>query len=816
MAELVKEATSEHVNGNQLLESVSLLTESYNAQLSKVANVALPIIQVDKEPKQAEREKVKQSAELFIQKISADNFQVALIAIAKIIEIWKTTENQLEPIDAKAIKGLVLQKIEFLIMKCLHVNSKSLAGDPARLQQALSSCMKICDKMYAVGWKTEAMSVRSYIGNQFKMLEMASFNEAVGDASREIYLLSSEQSGFLDNVEMILKKFVEGQKEKLIQSPAAMEKAVEWFQQVINNVQGKVDTIQLKSSLGNICKGIVEEVILSNKEKLAGDPALAQQLIDVSNRMDQHLRKMGLLEAADSLNFQLAQTLEEAAVKYVEANKDKFSQDPKTAIQACRLCGIASNALRSKGYSERASNLESLTKDVVIEEQRKFEEFLTQNLEAIKQDPKMATQALELCNKMTQSCLKMGLPDKALEILSLAAKHIPIPHIESHPLINLTNVVQNAETPKLGARVSGLDTGILKGGTLCLRERDIENNKTICIDFSVNQLNREYLGGYVKEIQANPDKFYQNMPEGLCKGIKIHEKNEFTFNYVENNQLSVAEQSLMKQTYTMSSKTIEIEFVGLGKVILANDPECRNLYNSVSIELEPGSDSKEALQKLHQMVVCLGLGPVFEIQRDEDVQRMKIGQLYRAYYPAKAYLFERTPEFYELPVEKLMEKIIGDEKGMKSIFKKYLQEKPELMVKEEIYPGESMWTIGDFDTQLKEKGALGSISKLTGDMGSGANLNTLVSIVEIGLLSSMDRFSSNIATSGMSSKTDIGLGSGKEVFTRLVTKNNIEDYDIANGCHILVDLEVVNRVTYLHDKDLYGSKADWEYKRERA
>jgi hypothetical protein len=139
------------------------------------------------------------------------------------------------------------------------------------------------------------------------------------------------------------------------------------------------------------------------------------------------------------------------------------------------------------------------------------------------------------------------------------------------------------------------------------------------------------------------------------------------------------------------------------------------------------------------------------------------------------------------------------------------------MVKEEIYPGEAIWTVADLKDQLKEKGALGFIAILGGNYEGEEGIKHLKSIIINGMLSTLERFKANMAVQGWNSIRDVSWGSGGEVFSRMLTKENKDGFvmpEAKASCFVLLDLDIVNRVSYMSPKDICGSKKD-EYYRER-
>ena len=136
-----------------------------------------------------------------------------------------------------------------------------------------------------------------------------------------------------------------------------------------------------------------------------------------------------------------------------------------------------------------------------------------------------------------------------------------------------------------------------------------------------------------------------------------------------------------------------VHFEGIGKVKICTDPDCRTEYNRISIDLDPNISEDEAADKLNIIFATIGLGAVSSSAREMDIERIKIMQLFRAYYPQQAFAFERDQSTFQISIESLRAKIIKDVPEMSDKFKEYLDEHPERMYEQEVYPGQYIWAI---------------------------------------------------------------------------------------------------------------------------
>jgi hypothetical protein len=810
----ILETSSENTDANQELESLGLLHQSYTTiqkdlgQLDKIKAVSSKILGQSKKPDPLgpEEEKLLANASSIVQRITLKDPYSALLFVDQLLELYKlinerVSDSQRECIEVKYVRFSIFNKIGWIF--------EQYGNAIDRFPPAFEYCLAIIKKLNEVGFDKIALGANNLL--KAKLTELA-----IEELST---ILQDEQSLNLgEKIKKLVDEFISKQQEIGQDS-----KAVTMIFKLCNEAIGRLqeinrneEALQIRSTLNDTAKGMVEKLLLSRKEQMITDHAVALQTLEFCNLVVDELLQITALETAHLLQSLIASTMKEIAQMFISEKKEQIGQELKVTIRAHQLCMMAANMLMNAGLDQEALNFQDFAKKISFKEQETVANFINDNLGKMAQDSAIAVKAHELCDKTAQYFIEMGLVDKALEILSLAARTIPIPNPQTHPLYDLTTVFQQLQNrklnPELGARVGGLDTGILKGGTLSVKERNIDNKMTTCLDFTVNPVRRGIMTDCIKGIQANPKRFNSSLPPGLCKGVIIHEKKEFVFKLAGDDKVFSEQPGL-----SLDTPAIEIEFEGLGKVVVGKDPNCLGLYNAISIEIEQNLNPGETVAKLNQIAALLGLGPIFQLQSEEDDMRMKIGQLFKAYYPAKSYALERTAAFYELPLDQLKAKMISEESGMKQIFKKYLEDSPELMVKEEIYPGEAIWTVADLKDQLREKGALGFIASLGGNYEGEEGIKHLKSIIINGMLSTLERFKANMAVEGWNSIRDVSWGSGGEVFSRMLTKENKDGFvmpEAKASCFVLLDLDIVNRVSYMSPKDICGSKKD-EYYRGR-
>lgn len=413
-------------------------------------------------------------------------------------------------------------------------------------------------------------------------------------------------------------------------------------------------------------------------------------------------------------------------------------------------------------------------------------------------DPSAATTLHKLYDKAAELLLSEGRVTEAFQARSLAASKVAFN--TSHPLYKMEEAiaagVKKQSSPHLEAHFSEMGSGVLKGGNIRACTRPVNGKATNCFEFKISRYARNDIQDIIEAIRANPEAFKASLPDMLKgKSVKIEE--------VPHGYVGKALDGVDTSFYPTNAKALQIEFEGLGRFIIGNSPEIGCLITNVRVEMVAGLKEGEGLNALHQMLAVLGCGPVMGAQHKEDEERMKVAQIFRAFFPSQAITMEQAKEFYEIPIEDLKEKIIEQVPEMKPLLEKYLIKSPQLLYKEEIYPGRTVWCVADLADQIKAQNVCGLVTGIS-------SIDRAARVLIQGYLSTQDRFMVGEIAMGTSPMEDFSSGGADQVFTRMVTPamsaNEIETYPSHGIIQVLWDLSVVNRVSYGFDYDHFGNR----------
>jgi hypothetical protein len=435
-------------------------------------------------------------------------------------------------------------------------------------------------------------------------------------------------------------------------------------------------------------------------------------------------------------------------------------------------------------------------------------------------DSKDVTSAHEKLESAAHIYMEAGEVTKAFEKRKMAAEKISFP--ESHPLYDLSS----SSKPE-GKWTSGLDTGVVKQGQIRIIQRT-EGEKTtdqVILQLSHHARNQVQLTLDALLTDEGAAAFISQLPANLKpkEGEVIISQVDDGFKSADGgDQMHIINKEKPTQALT-------IEFPGIGKVKIGNDKASTLLRNQVQVELEHGQEPGVALQQLHSMMAILGVGPVACTTRPSDEERLKIGLLFHTFFPRQAVDLETQPGTYSGSVTSYKKEVMKRCPEMKEVLKKYLEESPELLAQEEIYPGKTSFVIKDMADHLRSKGAVGlmcgvghTITQMEGESGSdySKRLNEeypkvcdrIVMMLNGGAQSSRTRFEEGKFISGASSSDDFIMGGGDSAFSRMMTKGMMENNDypkdkfpFSGEIQILWKLEATQAAgCYAHVKDSYG------------
>jgi hypothetical protein len=183
---------------------------------------------------------------------------------------------------------------------------------------------------------------------------------------------------------------------------------------------------------------------------------------------------------------------------------------------------------------------------------------------------------------------------------------------------------------------------------------------------------------------------------------------------------------------------------------------------------------------------------------------MKIAVLFHTFFPKEALEMETTKEFYECSIEDLMEKIVAKVPEMEGVFREYLEENPEKMELQEVFPGRQVWAITDLGDKVKGSGVWGLMRGIS-------SLQNVVRICKQGSWSTQTRFQSGWPEDGSSSEDDLKSGGGDRAFLRAIKSGfrttPMRYFFFSGKAQLLINPRILNRgCPYAYLDDTYGAK----------
>lgn len=367
-----------------------------------------------------------------------------------------------------------------------------------------------------------------------------------------------------------------------------------------------------------------------------------------------------------------------------------------------------------------------------------------------------------------------------------------IDHLWAHPLIQAAYgqkgaVLEDAQgnVYDMGSHFHGHGKQIVKGMNVTFKD----HGDYTTLDFKVNHVFRDRLEKTITDLAGHSKADLKELLGILgshATNISVSKGPSDFADYVKNH---------------------EIKLEGIGKISVGASKDVLTLYDKVSIRMEKG----KSLYDFHEALSFLNLDDALRQSANEDVERMKMGQLFRMFSPQAATLFERSDPFFDLSLEDFKKQILLRSPEMGAIFDKYLS-KMELR---EIVPGRMRYAVDGLSDELTKKGALGLTSALTGAWSQKEIHERVASILKMGMIASEMRRDHQVGKPGLSSGSDYYTGGADSVFTQVVTDRNksYNEYMYHSDVRFLISPKVLETGTYQYHDDNFGTReitnSDW-------
>lgn len=374
---------------------------------------------------------------------------------------------------------------------------------------------------------------------------------------------------------------------------------------------------------------------------------------------------------------------------------------------------------------------------------------------------------------------------KYQELADRIYKGRKIDHLWDHPLIGKQGVILedgNGNEYDFGANLHGYGKQLVKGMNVTMRDR----GDKVSLDFKVNHVFRDKIQKVITDIS----KYSKGETQELLGLLGSRAKN-----------ITVSEQSSNPELWGAKDHVIQLE--GLGKITIGANSEVITLYDKVSIQLEKG----KTLYDFHEALSFLNLDDALRQSANDDIERMKIGQLFRTFKPIDATKFERTDAFFSQSLDQFKKSILSLSPEMGTIIQKYL---PKMELRE-IVPGRMRYAIDGLSSELT--GAYGLTSALTGVWGTKEINERVASILKMGMISSEMRNDNKIGKQGLSSGTDYWTGGADSVFAQLVTDKtkSYNSFAYKSSVRFLISPKALENGTYQYHDDSFGSRKLYDY-----
>jgi|GEM_PF-1181465 len=370
-------------------------------------------------------------------------------------------------------------------------------------------------------------------------------------------------------------------------------------------------------------------------------------------------------------------------------------------------------------------------------------------------------------------------------------KRHPLEHLDARMKANRA-LLEDADGQQhdFGSHFYGYGKQKVKGMNITFRE---EGGHTT-LEFKVNHAFRDRLQGIIDDLTNASEKDLSDllhMYGSHVEGISIQQRR-------------VAADDAWWMTPEVDAAH-EIYLKGLGKISIGASKDVVNLYDRVTVQVDEGKN----LYDFHEALSFLNLDDALKVSAQEDVDRMKMGHLFRMFATKEATLFERSDPFFDLPLNEFKQEILKRSPGMAGVFDQWLS-KMELR---ETLPGKMRWAVDGLSDEIQKNGAKGLTAAVMGDWWWGDNADEslyrrVASMLKMGMISHETRDRNDYGENGLGWGMDYYSGGADSVFTQIVTTNNesFDEYMYQSPARFTFSPKALEMGTYQYHSDNFGNR----------
>lgn len=392
--------------------------------------------------------------------------------------------------------------------------------------------------------------------------------------------------------------------------------------------------------------------------------------------------------------------------------------------------------------------------------------------------------------------------ERTAALFAKIAKARAAGHLINHPLSSLEQrieendlVFRDSEGQEIhfGANFHGNGGSLVKGENIVLRSRMIDGKEVIELEFKVNHAYKGRLENSISQLQKVSQKETQEILQLTgSHATSIQVKKDFMLGDPISSWFSGGGKDAHR-----------IVVGGMGEMLVGADKDLPNLYDKVIVRM----DAKQSLYTLHEMLCLLDLENAICLSTKADIERLKMGQLFRTFFPREALSFERSEEFFTMKLEDLKAKMIQMSPGMRGMFDRYYDK----MVPESILGGRIRYRICGLSQEIYAAGGRALTAAITGAYTDEELFQRVASMLRMGMIATEVRQSNDMNQNGLSSGIDYLTGGADSVYTQMITegfckKASLDNLVYDSDVRILISLDALELGSYQYHDDSFGNR----------
>ena len=374
-------------------------------------------------------------------------------------------------------------------------------------------------------------------------------------------------------------------------------------------------------------------------------------------------------------------------------------------------------------------------------------------------------------------------------------------HLMNHPLSSLQERIEKGEVIlndgeiSLGSHFHGFGCELVKGENLTFRTKMVDGKEIIEFDFKINHAFRGELEKSLNQIKS-------------IQGKKLQEILELSGSHATG--ISVSNGSFFEKPFESwydddigSAHKIKIE--GLGTVLIGKASNIPNFYDKVVVQME----ASQSVYNLHEILCLMNLDRALNLSTKDDIERLKLGHLFRNFFPREATPLERSKEYFELPIDELKAKMIKLAPEMQDVYANYFHKIRE----EHIFDGRVRYRIEGLADAAREAGARALTAAIMGAHTDSELFDRVISMLKGGMLATEVRKVNEFAKDGLGGGgVDFMSGGADSVYTQLLTKKHCDEemkfskLNYQSGVRFLISLNALEMGSYQYHRDSIGNR----------